>query len=275
MTRRGGLKASGVVALLTDFSGADAYAGIVRGVIAGAAPRARIVDITHDIPPHDIRRGAWVLAEAAPWFPKGTVFLAVVDPGVGGTRRPVAVETRRAWYVGPDNGLLALAVARDGVKAAVELAVPSGRRPVSRTFHARDIFAPAAARLAGGTGLSRLGRRLRALRPLEWPGLQPGSPTLKGGPQRLVGEVLVVDHFGNLITNLSAALVEKHCAGQPPVFRVGRRTVRGLARSYDAVARGGWLAIEGSSGLIEISRREASVAKALEAGVGTRVQVTC
>lgn len=263
------MKPAGVVALLTDFSTADAYAGIVRGVISGAAPRARIVDITHDIPPYDVRRGAWVLAEAAPWFPRGTVFLAVVDPGVGGARRPVAVKTRRGWYVGPDNGLLSLASARDGVEAVVELAVPSSRRRISRTFHARDIFAPAAARLAGGTALSRLGRRsLTGLRPLAWP-----VPRRRG--HFLEGEVLCVDRFGNLITNLTASGVKAASRGGGPRIRIGRRTVLGLAPAYDSVPRGGWLAIEGSSGLIEISRREASAAAALGARGGTPVRVSC
>lgn len=265
----GGLKSSGVVALLTDFSAADVYVGVVRGVIAGAAPRARIVDITHDIPPYDVRRGAWVLAEAAPWFPHGTVFLAVVDPGVGGARRSVAVETRRAWYVGPDNGLLSLAAARDGVRAVVALEAPSGGRAVSRTFHARDVFAPAAARLAGGTALSRLGRRLpTGLRPLAWP-----VPVRRG--RVLDGEVLCVDRFGNLITNLTASHVRAASRGDLPSIRIGRRTVRGLSPAYEVVARGGWLAIEGSSGLVEISRREASAAAALGARAGTRVRVTC
>lgn len=263
------MKPAGVVALLTDFSTADGYAGIVRGVIAGAAPRARIVDITHDIPPHDVRRGAWVLAEAAPWFPRGTVFLAVVDPGVGGARRAVAVETRRAWYVGPDNGLLSLAAARDGVKAAVEIAVPSGGRAVSRTFHARDIFAPAAARLAGGAALSTLGRRISmGLRALAWP-----VPRRRG--RLLEGEVVSVDHFGNLITNLPASGVRAASRGTSPTIRIGRRTLRGLVPAYESAARGGWLAIEGSSGLIEISRRESSAAAALGARAGTRVRVSC
>lgn len=256
--------AAGVVALLTDFGTADAYAGIVRGVIAGAAPRARIVDITHDIPSYDVRRGAWALAEAAPWFPKGTVFLAVVDPGVGGARRPVAVETRRAWYVGPDNGLLGLAAEREGVRAAVEIGVPSGRRPISRTFHARDIFAPAAARLAAGASLSRLGRRLSAgLRPLDWP-----VPRRRGNV--LDGEVLHVDRFGNLITNLTVAGVPRRAR-----FLIGGRVVRGLARSYDTVVRGAFLAIEGSTGAVEIARREASAADALKARPGMKVRVVC
>ena len=208
----GGRRASGIVTLLTDFGVEDPYVGIVKGVILAINPAARLVDLTHAIPPQDVRRGALALEAAYRFFPPGTVHLAVVDPGVGGPRRPLAVRADGHVFVGPDNGLLGFCAARAGARA-VALTVPryyrAGRRGVSRTFHARDIFAPVAGHCSRGVALGRLGPPVRRVARLALP-----APRRAGG--RVVGEVLLADRFGNLLTNVTAGDLPAVAGGLPP-----------------------------------------------------------
>lgn len=177
----------GIIALLTDFGDSE-YVGIMKGVLCREAPGVTVVDLHHGIPPQDIRAGAWVLLQGYRYFPPDTVFLAVVDPGVGSGRRALAVATVAGpYFVGPDNGLLYPAVAAAGVAAAVTLPTPAG---ASATFHGRDLFAPAAARLAAGQPLASLGAPAGSLCPLVF------------HLQDREGELVRVDRFGNLVTNL-------------------------------------------------------------------------
>ena len=186
-----------IVALLTDFGVSDGYVGIMKGVILGIAPETALVDISHDIPPQGIRAGAFVLKAASPYFPPGTIFVAVVDPGVGSERRIIAVRTPRAFYVGPDNGVLSWALQREDVQETINVTESGYWLPdVSRTFHGRDIFAPVAAHLAAGLPISRLGERIEdpVILPLPAPHLE--------SDQVVRGEVIYVDRFGNLITDI-------------------------------------------------------------------------
>lgn len=252
------------VTLLTDYGNADTYVGQVKGAILRVAPGALLVDLTHAVPPQDVRAGAFLLWTAVEAFPDGTVHLAVVDPGVGTSRRAIAVRTRRGdLLVGPDGGLLVPAAERlGGVALAVELTRQQYWGPArSRTFHGRDLFGPVAAHLAQGVALEELGPPVEVDRSVAFPVPQFGDG-------RILGEVLHVDAFGNLVTNIPAgALPERFWA------RLGGLRIAGPQPHYQAMPVGGLLAIVGSTGLLEISARERSAAKELSATRGAPVLV--
>jgi hypothetical protein len=253
-----------LVTLLTDFGLADTYVGQLKGALLAVAPEAVVVDLTHEVPAQDVRTGAFHLWAAVPAFPAGTVHVAVVDPGVGSRRRAIAARARRGdVFVGPDNGLLGPAIERlGGLVTAVELREPRyWRIEISGTFHGRDVFAPVAAHLGRGVDLEALGAKLATIdRSIAFP-----EPQRQG--QRLVGEVLHMDTYGNLITNLPASLL-------PPKFevRVGTRRIQ-RATAYAAVEKGTLLALVGSSGLLEVSVRDGDARRVLRARVGSRVAV--
>lgn len=186
----------GTVAVLTDFGLADAYVGIVKAVMLGINPHIRLIDISHGVTNHSILQGALLLAGSFSYFPEGTIFLAVVDPQVGSSRRGLVLKTKHYYFVGPDNGVLSLAASNDTIK---ETAVLENRRffrkDISSTFQARDIFAPAAAHLSCGLPLKAFGRPAETIEKIEIP-----QPVRKG--KTLVAKILYIDHFGNLITNI-------------------------------------------------------------------------
>ena len=252
-----------LITLLTDFGSRDSYAGVLRGVIAGICPEAAVVDVTHEVPPQDIRAGAFHLLVACPYFPAGSVHLAVVDPGVGSDRRLIAVEAGGHFFVGPDNGLLrwvAERLAGDSWRA-VELTEPrywlAPASEVSHTFHGRDIMAPVAAHLAAGVRLERLGSPVGALEGTPLP-----RPVRDG--ERLRGEILHVDHFGNAITNIRRAHVSE--PGGALRVDIGSHSVWGPVESYVGVGVSEPLVIWGSAGFLEVAVREGSAAGAL--GIG-------
>jgi S-adenosylmethionine hydrolase len=250
-----------IVSILTDFGLTDTYVGQMKGAILSVAPTATLVDLTHGVPPQDDFDGAFQLWTAVETFSAGSVHLAVVDPGVGSSRRAVAVRCARGdLFVGPDNGLLLPAIERlGGVAAAVELSEPRyWRTPQpSGTFHGRDIFGPVAGHLANGVPLEQLGHHIEQLR-------RPFELALADG---LEGIVLHVDAYGNLITNIPAARL-------PPRFVVQLGELRiESAMHYAAVAGLAPLALVGSAGLLEISLRNGSAREMTGASRGTRVQV--
>jgi S-adenosyl-L-methionine hydrolase (adenosine-forming) len=257
------------IALLTDFGYRDHYAGAMRGVLASMAPGAALLDITHGIPPQSIAAGAIALRESWRFFPSRTVFLVVVDPGVGTSRLPIAVETRAgARFVGPDNGVLSLAVSEAGIKRAVRLESKHHRlaKP-SSTFHGRDIFAPAAAFLSRGTRLGTLGSTLARIKPLHLP-----KPDGTAGGIR--GKVLYVDAFGNLITNISrkdVALLNSSFPGKQVSVRIRGGAPMKIVNTYGDARSGAILATFGSFELLEIAVRDASAATRLGCGVGAKV----
>lgn len=192
-----------VVAFMTDFGHGDGDVGVMKGVVLRIAPDAQLVDITHDIAPQNVASGAWVLASSYRYFPKGTVYTCVVDPGVGSARRPIAVRAGDWSFVGPDNGLFSYIFAEQTVHIAVELKNPVYHLPqVSTTFHGRDIFAPVAAHIAQGVPLRELGPEVD---PATLQRLDPRNPVRRDG--EIEGYVLHIDHFGNLITNIPLGLV--------------------------------------------------------------------
>ncbi|MCC6728884.1 MAG: SAM-dependent chlorinase/fluorinase [Chthonomonadales bacterium] len=257
-----------VIAITTDFGLTDEYVGVMKGVLLAIAPRARIVDLCHGVPPHDVAAGALILEAAAPYFAPGTVHLAVVDPGVGTERAAVAVRTRRSWLVGPDNGLLSLVVAAQGLEEAVRLTRPAYRlHPVSATFHGRDVFAPAAAHLAAGVALSALGEPAQTIAPLG-----PSGPAWVGG--ELEGHVLRVDRFGNAVTDVRAeVLAERGMMAGAATARLGGGGEARLARTFADVAPGEPVAYVGSSGRLEVAVRGGSAAAVYGLRPGSVVRV--
>jgi len=253
-----------VVTLTTDFGLRDPYVAEMKGVILGLAPTVTLVDVTHDIESHDVVGAALVLEAAVPFFPSGTVHLAVVDPGVGTARRGLAVATSDAVFVAPDNGLLTPILAR-GAWRAFELASPELRLPrVSRTFHGRDVFAPAAAHLGGGVPPERFGPRVDDPVLVPWPEVHA-----LGGA--VAGAVLHVDRFGNLITSIAAEAVEG-LGSVASIHIAGRRLP--LVGTYADLPRGGAGALVGSSNRLEVTVREGSAAAVLKARRGTPVAVS-
>lgn len=260
------------IAILTDFGCRDHYAGVIKGVIASIAPGAALIDITHGVPPQSIAPGALLLREAWKFFPLRTVFLAVVDPGVGTARLPIAIETRSgARFVGPDNGLLWPAVEQAGFKRAVELRSARYRlKRISATFHGRDIFAPAAAWIWRGVKLDALGRPLKEIHRLEI------TSAIRRG-RELTGSVIYVDHFGNLITSIDRESFARFAASFPEM-ELSVRIVNGapirIVEAYGDAPRGASLATFGSFELMEIAVREGNAAERFGAREGTAVCVT-
>jgi S-adenosylmethionine hydrolase len=255
-----------VIALLTDFGTRDHYAGTMKGVALGICPDATLVDISHDIPAHDILTGALELAAAYRYFPAGTIFLVVVDPGVGSARRGLAAESGDYRFVAPDNGVLTAVLDEHPPKRVVELTERKYARPtVSRTFEGRDRFAPAAGWLAKGIDLAALGRSAGTIQRLEIP-----HPALQDG--RIDGQVLRVDRFGNLITNIDRRTFDKLAAGSLDL-RIGAHPVSRVVSTYADAAPGEVVALFGSSDHLEVAANGASAAEALDLGRGATVHV--
>jgi S-adenosylmethionine hydrolase len=255
-----------VITLTTDFGLRDPFVGIMKGVILSICPSARLVDLTHDLPPQDVQGGGLALEAAVAFFPPGTVHLGVVDPGVGSVRRAIAVRSAGHYLVGPDNGLLAFAFEGAGW-TAVALTAPEYRLPdVSRTFHGRDIFAPAAAYLAAGVPLERLGPRV------EDP-VRLSRPACRLEGRTLIGEVLDSDRFGNLMTSIPAGRLGEIPGQGDLVVEVAGRPVRGLVQAYAEAADGEPAAIVGSTGRLEIFVNGGSARDCLGVGRGAPIRV--
>jgi S-adenosylmethionine hydrolase len=246
-----------LVTLLTDFGTADSYVAEMKGVLLSRAPSATLVDLTHAVPPGDIRAGAYLFGRAWPRFPAGTIHCAVVDPGVGTARAAFALAAHGHYFVGPDNGLFTT-VFRDAPVEIASLPTPDGAAP---TFHGRDLFAPAAAALATGARLRDLGAPFGGI-PER---LAYTEPHYEG--KSVVGEVVYVDRFGTLITNLTPELVPSYA-----VMEVEDLDAGPLRRTFGDVATGGLVAYVGSGGAVEIAVRDGSAARRLGVGVGGRVR---
>jgi S-adenosylmethionine hydrolase len=256
-----------LITLTTDFGPASPYVAQMKGVILSLCREVEFVDITHGIRPQNIREGAVVLADSAPLFPEGTIHIAVVDPGVGTARRMVCVEIGTYRYLAPDNGLLSLIATLAPPRRVVALENPKYFLPhPSATFHGRDLLAPVAAHLAMGADPADLGPARDELVRLDWP--QP-----KKAPRTVTGEVLYVDSFGNLITNIHAPDVSG--LGNPASFRIelGGRVIRGLVRAYGAAMTGETVALFDSQGRLEIAIVEGNAARDLQIQAGEPIVV--
>jgi S-adenosylmethionine hydrolase len=253
------------ITLITDFGLEDGHVGAMKGVIRSIAPEATIVDISHFVPPQDIRKAAYVLFTAYPYYPTGTVHVVVVDPGVGTERRAIALQTSAAYFVAPDNGVLSYVLDREVVEAAVQLTNPGyWHHPVSDIFHGRDIFGPGGAHLAKGVPLQSLGELLDpatlATFPLSRPERRPDGS--------ITAQVVVIDSFGNLTTNLPANWL----ASSPNwEIEVAGQRVYGLQRTFGDVAEDQLIAFIDSENFLAIAVRNGNAARKLGAQEGDKV----
>jgi S-adenosyl-L-methionine hydrolase (adenosine-forming) len=256
-----------VIALLSDFGTHDHYAGTMKGVMLTICPEATLVDITHDVLPHDVVDGALQLVAAARYFPAGTIFLAVVDPGVGSARRGIAAEAGDYRFVAPDNGVLTMVLREWAPKKVVELTERRYARPtVSRTFEGRDRFAPAAAWLAKGIQLPALGRPAPDYHRLDIPQPQTTEAALEG-------VVLRVDRFGNLVTNIDRRTFESFARNGHTEITAGGNAVERLVATYTEIPPGEICALFGSTDHLELAANAESAADRLQLTRGAAVMV--
>jgi S-adenosyl-L-methionine hydrolase (adenosine-forming) len=257
-----------VIALLTDFGTRDHYAGTMKAVILGICPDATLIDITHDIPPHDMMTAALELAASYKYFPAGsTIFLVVVDPGVGSTRRGIAADTGDYRFVAPDNGVLTAVLKETPAKRVVELTERRYARPtVSRTFEGRDRFAPAAGWLAKGVDLSALGRSAGVIQQLAIP-----APEITGDV--LIGEVLRVDRFGNLVTNIDRKLFDRFAQTNGIEIAAASHRIGRVVGTYADATTDEVCALFGSTDHLEIAINAGSASDRLSLSRGARVTI--
>ena len=254
------------IVLLTDFGTKDAYVGSMKGVMAGISPGTPLIDLTHEIKPQNVRQAAFVLKAAYPYFPKGSVFVSVVDPGVGSERKILAAQTPAGTFLAPDNGLLTLVLQKEN---KTEIRGVTNRKffreKVSFTFHGRDCFAPTAAHLAKNPSRFReLGPRISAYQKLNF------AAGRKIG-KRLVGEIVYFDHFGNAFTNLTQEDLHK----RTDPFRVvlNKKSLGSIRRSYFEVPHGKVVAVFSSNGVLEIAVNQGSAREILKLKEGDPVEV--
>jgi S-adenosyl-L-methionine hydrolase (adenosine-forming) len=257
-----------IITILTDFGLKDGYVGVMKGVIWGIAPQVQFADITHQIHPQNVPEGALALGRVAPYFPAGTVHLAVVDPGVGTHRRPIAARLGEQFFVGPDNGLCT-ALVEQARQSGADMQFIHLDRPkywlaeISKVFHGRDIFAPAAAYLAAGTPLEELGSSIQDVQLLEFP-----RPQRLGAGWR--GQIILVDNFGNL----SANLTRQHLAGISPIkVRIAGRQIDGLVKTFGDARPGDLVALFGEADDLTVSIVNGDAAAALSVGAGEPIEV--
>ncbi len=259
-----------VIALMTDFGLKDPFTGIMKAVIVSLNPSATIIDVCHGIEPGDIRGAAFALRMAFLYFPEGTIFVVVVDPGVGTERKAIAAEIEERIVVAPDNGVLSWVLKEHSARLAVELANPKFFLPRgSATFHARDVFAPVAGHLSKGVPLTDFGPTVD--NPAAFP-----IPEVFEDTQLLRGEVVYIDRFGNLITNIGRQGFEgwrQECSAEQITVCAGSSEIQGLHETYGAVSPGCSVAVFGSADLLEIAVNQGNAADSLGATVGTSVSL--
>lgn len=241
------MKCSGIITLTTDFGLSDPYVGIMKGVILSINPAARVIDVSHLIKAGSVLQAAGIIRESYTFFPKGTVHVAVVDPAVGTERRLILLETEEYLFVGPDNGIFwPIIVAHPDIKV-IHLTESKYFLPnITHTFHGRDIFAPVAAHLSGGVDPSNMGPSINDPVPLKIP-----RPQQTG--QVLSGQIIRVDHFGNLITNILQKDLDQFSGSARPFIKLGDLVIEGVSKTYADASEGETLAMIGSSGLLEIA----------------------
>ena len=262
---------AGIVTLLTDFGLADTYVGVMKGVVASINPHARIIDLCHDVAPQDVRGAAFLLAGSFEYFPSGTIHVAVVDPTVGSDRRAICVQSGGHYFVGPDNGVVSIACYRAGRPKIFLLENESyflSHR--SRTFHGRDVFAPAAAHLSAGVPIEAMGRSIRSIERIRMP-----RPSVGRGPV-LRGEVIYVDKFGNLVTSIGIDIIRRvfqRVDWSELVVVCADHEINGLSKTYSDARPGMALALIGSHDSMEIAVRNGSASSKLGAGRGDKVRI--
>ena len=257
----------GIITLTTDFGERDPYVGMMKGVILSINPNARIADITHGISAGSILEGSTIIKEAYRYFPSGTVHVGVIDPGVGGERRPIAVASKGHFFVGPDNGLFWQVIAAHQGTEVIHLTEKRyWMDAVSSTFHGRDIFAPVAAHLSRGIDPYLMGAKIDDPVSLAY-------PLVRREQDLLVGEVIRADHFGNLVTNIAAGDLAEFLSSKGLSVAIGGLVLKGIHTTYGDVAEGEPLALIGSSNVLEIAVNRGSAREKLGDGCKTGAKV--
>jgi S-adenosyl-L-methionine hydrolase (adenosine-forming) len=257
---------NGLITLTTDFGTSDHFVGTMKGVILGIAPKARIVDITHDIPPYDVSAGALEIEQAWKFFPKGSIHVVVIDPGVGSDRRPLLAEAGGHFFIAPDNGVLSMVFGTASPKVRVISNPKLMLENISRTFHGRDVFAPAAAHLATGTKPAQFGKLID-----DYAHGEMAAPK-KTAKHQWRGTILKIDRFGNLITNFHVGQFGD-VKTRPFEVRVRKAKIHRLALNYAETELGELFLIVGSSGYLEIGANQASAAQKLKCGTAAPVDL--
>jgi len=260
-------KERGIITLLTDFGTEDGYVAAMKGVILSINPDATIIDISHQIPPQDITAGAFVLSQSAPFFPRGTVHIAVVDPGVGGKRKPILIETDKYFFVGPDNGIFSIVLQNERIRRKIHLTNKDYFLGyISSTFHGRDIFSPVGAYLSLGIDPALFGKKIKTLTSLD-----VKKPFARDG--KITGRIMHIDRFGNLITNIDEGLLKRVFKNKAFEIKIGGNIIKRLVPSY-AYAKGDEaVSLIGSSGLLEIAIKEEKASTEMGVVKGDRVEV--
>jgi len=257
-----------MITLTTDFGLRDPYVAEMKAVILKICPAATVIDITHQIEKFSIRMGAYTLAAAAPYFPKGTIHVAVVDPGVGTKRRAILIQTESSYYIGPDNGVLTLAAKNQGIKHIYKITNKKLMLPkVSDTFHGRDVFAPAAAHLANGVPPAEFGPEIRKI-------VTPTFAKITKRKNAVTGEVIHLDNFGNIVTNLREKELQAMNAKEKVSLKLeDTKLDLKLCKAYAQVQARKPLAVLGSHGFLEISINQGSAAETFKIKVGAKVKL--
>lgn len=259
-----------IITILTDFGEKDPYVGAMKGVILSICPHAKIIDLSHNIQKHNIREGAFFLFSVAKYYPKNTIHLVVIDPGVGSDRKPLIIQSKNFIFVGPDNGVLSIAASEDEIQKIVTITNSSYfLKPISNTFHGRDIFAPVAAHLANNEPIERFGHITK-----DW--IQLKLPKVQVKDNMINAEIIHIDRFGNIITNIPKKLLQNR-----PEFRKGILEIKikdkelkiPLCSSYNQVKQGEFLGIIGSTNYLEISKNQESAANALDVQIQEKIFV--
>jgi S-adenosylmethionine hydrolase len=254
------------ITLTTDFGLKDPYVAEIKAVVLNVCPAATIVDISHEIAKFNVRMGAYILASASPYFPKGTIHVVVVDPGVGTKRKPILIQTRQACFVGPDNGILTLAAGNQSIEHVYEIANQKLMLPrISGTFHGRDVFAPVAAHLANGTPPADFGPQTHRI-------VTPDFTKVIKKKNMLIGEVLYTDSFGNIITNINEKKLASTKIQKTVSVKLGKTRLKlKLCRSYAEARAQEPLALIGSHNFLEIAMNQGNASKAFNVNAGEKV----
>lgn len=256
-----------IVAVLTDFGEKDNYVGVMKGVILNINPKVKLVDITHQVNPGNYKEAGFLLYKTYNFFPKKTIFLVVVDPGVGSQRLALAVKTKNYYFVGPDNGALAVAAENDGIQKIIELKNKKYfLKNISSTFHGRDIFAPVTAFISKGVNMDNLGKPAKTMQKLTLP-----LPKIKN--RVLTGEVIYIDHFGNLITNIKKEHLLDFLERREFTVYLNRKKIFKLHNFYSQAKNREPFLIEGGFSLLEISLRNRSAKEYFKAKIGSKLTV--
>ena len=257
-----------IITLTTDFGMKDPYVAEMKAAVLGIYPEATLIDISHEIKKFNIQMGAYILSAATDYFPKGTIHVAVVDPGVGTIRRSILIQTKQSFLIGPDNGLLSLAAERAGIEHIYEISNPCFMLPViSSTFHGRDIFAPVAAHLAKGVAAFEVGPEVNEI-------VRPEFAKSVTGKESIMGKVLHLDGFGNIITNITKAKISSLAfCPQLDIKLSGRKVRLKFYKTYGEAKPAEPFALIGSHGYLEIAVNQSSAAEKFEAKLGDKITV--